>query len=180
MTNIIEVEIQGVSPLLMHKFPMMEIEGLQKMSPERQAEHAAYRDVETNQLFIPGVALQRCLVAGATYQKGKGRSTLQKPVAACLFITPPKLLLGAEKFEIDSQPVVIPATKGRIIRHRPRLDKWSAKFSLEYDETLLTDTQVRAVVDSSGSRVGILDFRPEKKGPFGRFMVTLWDNGEKV
>jgi hypothetical protein len=23
--------------------------------------------------------------------------------------------------------------------------------------------------------VGLLDFRPEKKGPYGRFVVTLWE-----
>ena len=27
---------------------------------------------------------------------------------------------------------------------------------------------------SDNSRVGLLDFRPEKKGPFGRFVVTSW------
>ena len=34
--------------------------------------------------------------------------------------------------------------------------------------------ELRQVVDDAGSRCGLLDFRPEKKGPFGRFMVTSW------
>jgi hypothetical protein len=30
-------------------------------------------------------------------------------------------------------------------------------------------------VDDAGQRVGALDFRPEKKGAFGRFVVTHWE-----
>jgi hypothetical protein len=41
-------------------------------------------------------------------------------------------------------------------------------------ETLLSEKEVRGIVDNMGSRVGLLDFRPEKKGPFGRCMVTAW------
>ncbi len=39
---------------------------------------------------------------------------------------------------------------------------------------LLTESQVRTIVEDTGSRIGILDFRPEKKGSFGRFMITSW------
>jgi hypothetical protein len=35
---------------------------------------------------------------------------------------------------------------------------------------------VRVIVNDAGSRVGLLDFRPEKKGPFGRFSVIKWDS----
>jgi len=33
---------------------------------------------------------------------------------------------------------------------------------------------LRHIVDDAGSRVGLLDFRPERKGPFGRFIVIEW------
>jgi hypothetical protein len=47
-------------------------------------------------------------------------------------------------------------------------------FEIEYDTVLLKEEELRQVVDDAGSRVGLLDFRPEKKGPFGRFIVTEW------
>jgi hypothetical protein len=72
--------------------------------------------------------------------------------------------------------VVVPATKGRVVRHRPRFDEWRVTYSVEWDETLMTEGQVRRIVDDTGSRVGLLDFRPEKKGPFGRFVVVEWKN----
>ena len=170
----IECTIKGLSPLIMHQFPMVPIAGLEKKSPEEQAEVSAYRCPDTNELYIPGVAIQRCLVNAATYSKGKGRGSLQKPVAACLIVSPERALLGTKKFDIDARSVVIPATHGRIIRYRPRLDKWQVSITLEYDDVLLNSNDVRHVVDDAGSRVGLLDFRPACKGPFGRFIVTSW------
>lgn len=172
----IKCEITGTSPLLMHRFPMEEISALEKKSKEEQAEVAAYRDPDTEELYIPGVAFQRCLISAAVYSKGKGRASLQKPVAACVLVSPERASLGVKQYNVDSRPVVISATKGRIVRHRPRLEKWNTTFTIEYDDELLTEQQLRQVVDDAGSRVGLLDFRPEKKGPFGRFMVVHWED----
>jgi hypothetical protein len=173
MTHAI-VTITGSSPLLMHKFPMVPIEALEKKSIQEQAELVAYRDPETEELYIPGTNIQRSLVASAAFSKGKGRGSLQKSVAACVFVTPERVSLNTKVFTIDSRPVVVPATKGRIMRHRPSLMTWAVEFTVEWDPTLLTAGQMRRVVDDSGSRVGLLDFRPEKKGSFGRFVVTSW------
>jgi hypothetical protein len=174
MNKSISCTIKGISPLLMHSFPLVKTEAIEKMSPEEQAEIAAYRNPTNGLLYIPGVNVQRAFIASAAYSKGKGRASLQKPVAACVMISPDRLDLGVEDYEIDARPVVIPATKGRVVRFRPRLDEWSIKFEIEYDPTLLTEGDVRKVVDDAGSRVGLLDFRPAKNGPFGRFIVTEW------
>lgn len=170
----IEITIKGLSPLLMHAFPMTEIKSFEKLSKEEQAEHAAYRVAETEELYVPGIAIQRALVSAATFSKGKGRSTLQKIVAACVQIDPEYCLLGTKTYEIDSRPVVVPATKGRVMRHRPRFNDWEVSFSITFDLELLTEAQMRTIVEDTGSRIGILDFRPEKKGSFGRFMITNW------
>lgn len=174
-TEEIKVTITGESPLLMHAFPLAGTENIEKKSREEQAELAAYRiDGKDSNLYLSGVALQRALVAGATFSKGKGRATLQKQVAACVLITPDKIDLGIKTYAIDERPVVVPATRGRVVRFRPRLEKWQAHFSVEFDPDLITETQLRAVFDDTGKRVGVLDFRPERKGPFGRFVITSW------
>lgn len=171
----INVELTGISPLLMHAFPMVPIEALEKKSIEEQAEYSAYRD-ENKNLFVPAINIQRAIIAAASFSKGKGRASLQKQAAACITVTPERILLGVKDYAIDSRPVVVPATKGRIMRHRPRLDSWKLSFELEYDENLITETQLRRICDDMGSRVGLLDFRPERKGPFGRAMITKWEN----
>jgi hypothetical protein len=176
--NIVEITIKGISPLLMHAYPMVEINPpLEKQSIEKQAEYAAYR-MPDKTLYFPNVNVARCLVAAATYSKGKGRASLQKQAAACMLVTPEHLSFETKNYEIDSRPVVIPVTKGRVMRHRPKLSSWQLTFMLEYDPTLLKEKEAREIMDNAGSRVGIGDFRPEKKGPFGRFMVTKWEATE--
>lgn len=169
----VTVTIEGISPLLMHAFPLVPIEALEKKPPEEQAELAAYRDPNNHQmLYVPGVAVQRALISGATYSKGKGRASLQKNVAACVLVSPERISLGAKTYALDTRPVVIPATKGRILRHRPRIDAWKLNFTVDYDENLITREQLHRVIADTGLRVGLLDFRPEKKGPYGRFHVV--------
>ena len=177
MIETVECKITGLSALLMHAYPLVPVEAIEKKTPEQQAEFSAYRHPETRELYLPAIALQRALVAGAAYSKGKGRANLVKPTAACLQIDGEYLRLGTKEYTIDSRPVVIPATKGRVLRHRPRIDRWSVTFTLSYDDTLLSAKQVRQIVDDTGKNVGVLDFRPEKKGPFGRFIVDAWRDG---
>ena len=165
--------------ILMHRFPLETIDGLAKMTKEEQAEFSAYRDDDTGELFVPGINIQRCLISAATFSKGKGRASLKREVAACVSVSPMKVFLGTKEYEIDSRAVVVPATKGRIVRHRPMLKDWELTFEVEYDEILLSEKQVRKVVDDAGKRVGLLDFRPEKNGPFGKFVVNNWSNGKK-
>jgi len=174
-TKIVECTIKGTSALLMHAYPMVDPpKGWEKFAPEEQAKISEYRDPDTGECYLPGVAIQRCFIGAAVYSKGKGRASLQKQVAACVLVTPERCSLGTKEYKVDSRPVVIPATKGRVVRHRPRFDEWRCTFNVEYDTALLSETELRRVVYDAGSRVGLLDFRPEKKGPFGRFIVVEW------
>jgi hypothetical protein len=176
MVETISITLKGDSPILMHTYPLAGTPSdIKKWPPKKQAEFAAYRCPETKQLYIPGVAIQRCFIAGATYSKGKGRASLQKSAAACLIVRDERCLLGVTDFVVDSRAVVIKATGDRIVRHRPRLDEWSVSFELDYDPELLSASQVRTIIEDSGKRVGLLDFRPEKKGPFGRFGIVKFE-----
>ena len=176
MNKRINFRITGISPLLMHRFPLEPVPNIEKLPAGEQAEICLYRR-DDGTVYVPGITLQRALVAGATYSKGKGRGSLQKPVSACVLIEDEHLPLAEQEYTIDARAVVIPATKGRIVRYRPRFDDWQVEGSVMYDPELLSEMQLRQVFDDTGSRVGLLDFRPEKKGPFGRFTVTHWEQG---
>ena len=64
--------------------------------------------------------------------------------------------------------------------HRPRLDEWRLEFTLDVDETMFAPDFVRLLVDDAGTKIGLGDFRPDRKGPFGKFAVTSWKiEGEK-
>jgi hypothetical protein len=79
-----------------------------------------------------------------------------------VLVTPERVSLGVKEFAID----------GARWRHeRPHLDilgRGPGNFEI------VDETRVRRIIDDAGSRVGLLDFRPERKGPFGRFVVTSW------
>ena len=71
-------------------------------------------------------------------------------------------------------PIFIPSTGGRIMKHRARLDEWSVVFTLDIDETIFDEKFTRQLVDDAGQKVGLGDFRPDRKGLFGKFKVIKW------
>jgi hypothetical protein len=58
--------------------------------------------------------------------------------------------------------------------HRPRLDEWAVTFNAEVDDEMFNDKTIRLLVDDAGKKVGLGDYRPSRKGPFGRFVVQNW------
>lgn len=178
----IKIKIQGISPLLMCKCSpeALSSEGRKKdknQEPRDEAELYAYRLEKTGELYIPAECVYASIVRAGIYHKiGKNKVTTQKTslIPAGIFILTETCNLSTKKFEVDSRPVVVPATGGRIMRHRPRLDKWQTEFELDVDENMFSENEVRAFVDDAGSKCGLLAFRPACKGWFGRFKVTEW------
>jgi hypothetical protein len=62
---------------------------------------------------------------------------------------------------------------------RPKFEKWSiqleAEITIEGDFAVAEDVAKQLFV-VAGSQVGLGDFRPAKRGPFGRFKVADWKN----
>lgn len=182
----IEVTIQGISPLLMNRFTAeaaMKVSGGtsavhigDKGTPREQAEPKAYRDDDGN-LYIPAPNLYSALIeAGKFHKNGKSKITTARTslIPAGIFMVDVAVPLNTKKFEVDSRSVVIPSTGGRIMCHRPRLDEWKCTFLLDVDEQMFSERLVRALVDDTGKKIGLGDFRPSRKGPFGRFVVKNW------
>lgn len=69
---------------------------------------------------------------------------------------------------------------------RPRFDDWGFEVTIEIDEKQIKPSMIRQLLESTGSRIGLGDFRPARKGRFGRFKVTEWTrldgegNGDEV
>lgn len=183
---LIEVKIEGVSPLLMNRFTdeaaakisagtSSALQG-QKPPPREQADGKVYRDSKGRPV-IPGPNLLACMVeAGRHIKAGKAKVSTARSslVPAGITIVEIEALIAPGKYEVDSRAVVIPSTGGRIMAHRPRFDVWSCKFTLDVDSTMFGEAIVRELLDLGGKRVGLGDFRPARRGPFGRFVVTSW------
>jgi hypothetical protein len=184
---MIEIEIEGVTPLLMNRFtdeaqmkatsgsasPLVGDRG----SGREQAEPKMYTHDGT--IGIPQPNLFRCIMdAGKYFKAGRSKVTTQKSslIPACVDIDPLFIPLKFEgDWQVDTRPVRIPATGGRILAHRPMFEKWGLEFVVGLDKSIISETMFREIVDAAGKRVGLGDFRPDTKGPFGKFVVVKWE-----
>lgn len=186
----ITVSIKGTTALLQHRFgEAAEGDGnsvarnaiVQRGTPREEAEKVVYRNGK-REFYFPGAAIARLLREAGGGHKLKGtRKSAKYVVPAAVLVLADEIVIRngdgktpAKDFEVDSRPVTIPATKGRVMRHRPRFDEWSATFPLRVNEMLLPPDFVQQLLTEGGQQIGIGDFRPEKGGPFGTFNVTSW------
>ena len=176
--------IRGTTALLQHRFTETAEKPTRKMlveerTPRQQAEAVCYRAAD-GRFYFPGAAIGRLLrEAGGNHKLRGSRKSAKYVVPAAVLVTDEAIFLtnGDGKtpvadFEVDSRPVTIPATKGRIMRHRPRFDCWSATFNVRINESILPVEFVQSLLEEGGQQIGIGDFRPEKGGPFGTFQIT--------
>lgn len=79
--------------------------------------------------------------------------------------------LGALAEKVAFQvPVVV--QRARILRTRAKFDpEWTVTFGVDADNDLVDEKSLRRWLDIAGSRIGIGDWRPQKSGEYGRFVV---------
>jgi hypothetical protein len=189
----IQVTIQGQAPLLMNRFTEaneVSVSGGTTVSfrgdkgtPREQATPKRYAN-QAGELFIPGTNIFACIIAAGTFHKaGKSKLTTLKtsliPAGMLVddLVCPLHDAAGMPltEWEVDSRSVVIPSTGGRIMAHRPRIDAWFCTFNVDVDTTMFTPNLIRSVIDDAGKKIGLGDYRPARKGPFGRFVVSKWE-----
>lgn len=185
----IEVTIEGVTPLICNKFTD---EAAQKATngsrgsaaasdrgtPREQAEPKLYIGLK-GKPTIPQPNLLRCLVEGGRFHKaGKSQLTTARSsmLYSCLAIDGAEFEIEhKEPWRVDTRAVVIPSTRGRILCHRPMFDDWRLTFTIVLDTHILSHKLLRQIIDDAGQRIGLGDFRPATKGPYGRFKVVSWE-----
>lgn len=183
----ITVEIQGITPLICNRFTEAAqaaassatrgaING-DKGSAHEQAEQKLYTN-DAGEPCIPQPNIFRCIIDGGTFFKaGKSKVTTIKSslIPACMSVEGVMIpIRHSNPWTVDTRPVRIPSTGGRILTHRPMFEDWALEFVMCLDETFIGVKLMREIVDASGMRIGLGDFRPACKGPFGKFVVTQW------
>jgi hypothetical protein len=176
------IEIEGTSPLLMNRPSQLDIGEKSKTSkretqtPIEIAEAKLYTDAD-GRTYIPATWFQGCLVEAGKQKKmmGKGSSkaTYSKVAGSSVEVNPFEILLK-EKFEVFTILAVNPTTKGRNVLHRPMFKKWKIDFEVTFDEEAIEVPVMKELFDIAGRIVGVGDWRPAKKGRFGKFQVTSW------
>lgn len=188
----IQITIEGITPLLLHAFTDADQQAASdgnrsaaaaadRGTPQEQAERHLYRGVNGD-LILPQPNLFSCLIEGGKFFKaGKSKITTMRSslIPACVQIQEIEIpLVSKGGWTVDTRAVRIPSTGGRIQRHRPCFHDWTLTFTVDLDIKELSEKLFREIVDAAGSKIGLGDFRPACKGPYGRFKVTRWQRVE--
>lgn len=188
---MINITIQGKTPLICNKFTdaasLSATSGTRvatvgdRGSPREQAITKLYRSKGDENIFvIPGPNLFRCLIdAGTFFKAGKSKVTTLKTsmIPYCVTLLEYELpILSRDGWDVDTRAVRIPSTGGRILCHRPCFNDWELSFTVDVDATIMSVKLFREIVDAAGNKIGLGDFRPATKGPYGRFSVTRWED----
>ena len=185
----ISVTIEGLSPYMPHRFneaAEVSVSGgtsptssLDRGTPLEVAQSFLYTDKEGKPIILQTAIFGAIMSAGKFHKLGKSKITTQQTslVPGYMTVTDAYFPIVYEQpWRVDSRPVRIPSTGGRIMQHRPIFDDWKTTFEIEVFDGGFSEKLVRQLVDDAGLRIGVGDLRPEKKGPFGRFKVINWSS----
>jgi len=184
----IAIKIEGITPLICNRFTdaaaMKASSGStvstvgHRGTPQEIAEGKLYLSAQDGKPCIPQPNLLRCIIdAGSFFKAGKSKITTQKSslIPACVELDQVEYPIEHKQpWRVDTRAVRIPSTGGRVLAHRPCFDDWALSFEATLDQTILSAAVFRELLDAAGKRIGLGDFRPNCKGPFGRFVVVLW------
>ncbi len=180
----INVEIKGITPLLMNRLNPESLKSksrmkMQEYSTETDAANSAYITEigGIKQLYIPQEAMYSMIINTAKQYKIR-RTSLSSLLAGTMRIEPEKIPLGrkavvseTEGYVIDERAVVI--QNQRVLKGRAKIPHWSVKFQIVYDGRLPSgiENTLKEILEDAGTRMGLLDYRPQHKGWFGTFSV---------
>jgi hypothetical protein len=188
MSNMISAhfKIRGTRHLLWNAFtpeaiPLQKQEksGVAGNNPEEWRKTVLMTD--QRQLYLEPTYIFGCLRDGARYTK-KGRGSLQPLLTATLQIADSRVLVDRflpEEGQLTSdpqQPVYLdvrsarnPATRARNVRYRVAASPgWIIICRIEWDKTIISRDEMKAVIIDAGRLVGIGDGRGIG---FGRFTM---------
>lgn len=140
------------------------------------------------QLFIPSDALREAgILAAKSFRDStrRGNATMEQRFGASVFLSSERFLLqnqeGKPITSADDDWVVYTkraVVQGQgIMRSRALIRDWTTVAEFEYDDETIDPPMIGLIVKQAGKFPGLLDYRPGKKGPFGRFQL-LTVNGE--
>lgn len=150
-------------------------------SPKKKAEKKIIRN-EKGQIGIPNEYLFSCLVEAGRFIKFDTRRSISTGEATLL---PSFLTIEEQFFPFENQNgswrpdrrrgiLDSGGKKTAVCITRPRFDQWAFSVTLAVDEKEIALEKVRQLVEKAGTAIGLGDFRPSCRGPFGRFRVAEW------
>jgi hypothetical protein len=172
--------VEGISSLLMNSPHGMARGGSAKLdtkkipSPEDEAASKVYKQ-DDGTLFLPSISFRSSLLKGCTGRR-IGKVGAATRVAAGVFnvetetpLFDPESGEPIKDYRVHVTRCVV--QRNGVMRARPEIPRWAAEVVFEVDDDFVTVEQVKELLGIAGRIAGVGDWRPEKKGPYGRFKV---------
>jgi len=172
----VKVQLVSIAPMLMNKRQMISEEAaLAKkksdvIDPKVDAENKSHHDPKIG-YYIASDQIEGCMrEAGKNLKKGRG--SLKKTILSSVFCDDEKIPLGRKDYdEIDRRFCTLPSTGAGVLINRVRFNSWKAKFVLTFDETRISEKEVKACLEEAGAVTGVGSYRPK----FGRFKIESFE-----
>lgn len=169
----INVEITGIAPLLQNRFDTeLHGENTSKSKkkvyvPEEEAKRCLYKNTN-GEIYQPSEHIYQSMIRAAVDFKYEGKKTYKDVITSGIVISPEEIpLITDAPYEIDARGAVV--QRARIVRWRPRFNKWKLQFSIDIlDDENISVPVLKEILEKSGATKGIGDYRPR----FGRFYVS--------
>ena len=168
--SILTTRIQGVSPLIQHKWSEKALNMLRDKHagvkvknrdvrvPEQEFKDAAYV-CDDGRFGFPAGGIKKCLINAAHKDIGLEKTLLRKS----LFILPDDPIMREDIMKVGQGSTDL--------RYRPEFRNWSIVIKIEFDSLSLTQKTILNLIQRAGFGVGLGEMRPEKSGEYGRFEV---------
>lgn len=183
-TETIQIPLVGTSPLMTHKFSekakrqmldAMQGRKTPKQAKDPQAEYetAAYR-TDDGGYGIPAIAFKSATVSAARFF---GKSVTMVGLRQTLFVAGEfSRTEGMQLVRIIGEPemredVVRVNNGGTDLRYRPCWYEWEVEIDVTYVRSMLTRDSVLSLVEAGGLGVGVGEWRVEKRGDSGTYMI---------
>jgi len=144
-------------------------------TPEESALLRCYWTEDQASLAFPAWNFVRGLVRASSGLKlpFNKKKALAPIIAGDVSASPTMIPFGTKKYDIDIRRVMV--QRQGILRARPWLKTWGLTVDLYWESQFLGadfyETILVELLEILGKSIGIGDFRPECRGPFGRFRV---------
>ena len=177
----IKVEIEGVAPgLIFQSKGIMEADEAhgkpaKPRPPEEEAKLRAHWTTVSGKkrLAIPWVMLYQSICKAGGNFKAKAKMTFAQVLGPTISCEQDKIPLDTDKFEVMEEWVKIPPKTGAMVRiGRPLIRKWKCSFNILADAEAYNPNMLEQIIAYAGKNVGIGAWRPQLKGPYGKFNLV--------
>ena len=183
--KLVQVTLTGSTPLMFNR--QISPAPSKDIDPKKLAAMKLHVDLK-GKPCMPKILLMRGFIGGGRYIQYKGVVNFTKGnapkltsiVTSCMDIEEEYCPITPSTWELDAQPFNAHSDKavtrpGDAIR--PRFPRgWKISFTLAYDtdDRLITEEKIRAIVETTGKKIGLGSYRVENTGWYGKFTITEW------